>query len=231
MYSPSNPKQQPFSPNSTHLKQRISKTCIISKQTLQPSTMDREFNSYYSPKTWDFAYPTGHAPPPTSPHLQSINQPFFRPTTPIKDRFPTPNSFRKPSTMESKFSTPSNENAETETRREATLATPPETPKSPTTFLKKIREASSNADLDSMPAWARSLPKEVFVGSSLKDGVILFPTNSMPRSAVIESGSVGNVKHGEIAKRGMKGINRPGHPTLKLERGEFDPACRGDFKS
>lgn len=82
-----------------------------------------------------------------------------------------------------------------------------------------------------MPAWARSLPKEVFVGSSLKDGVILFPTNSMPRSAVIESGSVGNVKHGEIAKRGMKGINRPGHPTLKLERGEFDPACRGDFKS
>lgn len=84
-----------------------------------------------------------------------------------------------------------------------------------------------------MPAWARSLPKEVFVGSSLRGGVILFPTNSTQRSVVNENGGVGSVGSGGIAKRrmGTRGINRPGHPTLKLERGEIDPACCGDLKS
>ncbi len=75
-----------------------------------------------------------------------------------------------------------------------------------------------------MPAWAKCLPKEVLGCDKL--GFVLFPTQSTPRgpgrapSGPVTSGRSGSLVSGKTGDKGpiykRRGINRPGHPVLKL---------------
>lgn len=75
---------------------------------------------------------------------------------------------------------------------------------------------------DSMPAWARTLPKECIGKDGM--GILLFPTSSVPRCVVDTGVCVGGVKggNGATSRNRKGGINRPGHPVLKLSVEEMD---------
>lgn len=56
------------------------------------------------------------------------------------------------------------------------------------------------------------------MGKNGLQGILLFPTDSMPRSV---SGGV-HGGNGLVIGRSRKGIHRPGHPVLKLSTEERD---------
>ncbi|KUJ21022.1 uncharacterized protein LY89DRAFT_729824 [Mollisia scopiformis] len=93
-----------------------------------------EHDSFFAPKVWDFAYPNGHAPPPTSPVLKAIDKPCFMHS-------------ETPSTVSSRRESDSSSSSSSSSCSETNPST-----------------ANQPRGLTSMPAWARNLPKEVFGG-------------------------------------------------------------------